>query len=109
MNTNYQSDKEVYSHLIGELAAENERAQEDDSLENRCKIGIRKLHLVRKFSEIDQELLNLSANPNDSYSSDFFSGILYFESKRLMFKEEVLKCLTLADQLTNKNKTRIAS
>lgn len=70
---------------------------EHSSIESRCKSGLAKLKLVREFAEIDQYLLDRTLEVK-ACSSEFFSDILYFEAKRLAFKEEAIKCQQTADQ-----------
>lgn len=79
-----------YDKLIEEIIVENELARQSSDLDKLCKIGLRKLRLTKEFAQIDEKILEVSGS--DSSTSDFFSEILYFESKRLTFKEEALKC-----------------
>lgn len=79
-----------FDKLISEFVEENELSQQSKDLIKSCKIGFRKLRIAKEFSNIDEELLKVSSS--GTLSTDFFSNILFLESKRLAFKEEALKC-----------------
>jgi|GEM_PF-3231691 len=64
----------------------------------KAKLSLTKLLITKKFSAIDEEILELSRQRRNSNAGEFFSDILLFEAKRLAFKEEALKCQTPANQ-----------
>ncbi len=78
-----------YDQLRDELRIENDLTNQTSDLITACKIGLRKLRLAKDFSTIDEKLIEISGNKENT---DYFSGILSLEAKRLAFKEEALKC-----------------
>lgn len=87
-----QVQEEKFQELINKFSKENELENADTSIENLCKVGIRKLGISKEFARIDDAILNLSLEHNDA-SINFLSALLNFETTRLRFKEEVSKCL----------------
>lgn len=81
---------EKYEKLKEEFSLENELASRADNAVKACKIGLRKMRLAKKFVSIDEELMKISTNSDET--GNFFSGVLSLEAKRLAFKEEVYKC-----------------
>lgn len=71
----------------------------------KCLNSLKKLRIARDFSKIDEEIFKLALNKIDSKQSDYFTELLYLETKRLKFKEESAKCLqnqkTIKIQMTN--------
>jgi hypothetical protein len=82
----------IYNSYISALIKENEKAEQLKDIAEICKSNFKKLSLVKKFSEIDEDILNYEIANIDDCSANFFSGILAFETTRLRFKEEITKC-----------------
>lgn len=95
-----QTKTERFDELIQKFSTETDLETTVTNLELRCKIGLKKLGIMREFTEIDSEILDLSINNESGCSVDFLSSLLALETKRLKFKEEVAKCL--------ENKTKIS-
>ena len=84
----------TYNSLLEDLKKENyhrEALCSRDALEI-CKSNFRKIILAKKFSKIDDEMLDYELSNIKDCSGDFLSGILSFEITRLKFKEEITKC-----------------
>lgn len=97
--TENSADLQKYHDLIDELAEQNKLSETTLDTAEKCKIGFRKLFITKKFSQIDEKIYRLGAEKSTDDNSSFFSAILLFESKRLAFKEEALKCPSLIKQL----------
>lgn len=86
----------IYNSYTAALIRENERSSQLTDIAEICKSNFKKLSLVKKFSEIDEDILNYEVNNIEEYGADFFSGILAFETTRLRFKEEINKCTKIS-------------
>lgn len=81
-----------YEKLLTNFLEESELGAAQQSIENNCRIGFKKLRLAKSFAKIDDDILNLSLE-SGKLSGVFFTDLLYLEAKRLRFKEEALKCI----------------
>ena len=72
----------------------------------KCLKSLQKLKIARRFAKIDDEIFRLGLNKIEADKSDFFTELLYLETKRLKFKEESTKCAqnqkAIKTQLTSK-------
>jgi len=98
METIKESKLVEYERILNNFLVQDELAAKQESIENTCKIGLKKLKLAKSFAKIDDDILNLSLDEANN-SGGFFTDLLYLEAKRLRFKEEALKC-------TEKTKSR---
>lgn len=80
-----------YEDLFQDFIAEAGLQENNTSIEEKCKLGFRKLKLAKDFAQIDNDILDLSLKTEASI--EFFTQILNLEARRLRFKEEALKCL----------------
>lgn len=91
-----------FNKLIENLEELNSDKEVGDIAQN-CLKSLKKLKLARKFSSIDDQIFHLGLNKIEADKSDFFTELLYLETKRLKFKEESTKCLqNINIQLTSK-------
>lgn len=82
-------DFAYYAELLEDMTAMNQ--QESSDIEEKCLNSLKKLKITRKFSTIDENILNVTINSIDN-SNVFFTELLNLETKRLRFKEESSKC-----------------
>jgi hypothetical protein len=98
-------NKTDFNKLIEGLEELNSSENIGDIAQN-CLKSLKKLKLARRFSKIDDEIFKLGLNKIDANKSDFFTELLYLETKRLKFKEESSKCLQnqkiIKTQMTSK-------
>ena len=80
-----------YDDLQQELRALIELESQTTDNKELAKLGFKKLLIVQDFCKIDEKLIELSQDKKRA--SDYLSGILLFEAKRLAFKEEALGTL----------------
>jgi len=92
MSTRTENNLEKYENLIKRFVELKAEAKSSNSAELECKISLQKLRIAREFAEIDESILNISLKQDPS-NSQFFSEILFLETKRLRFKEEASKCI----------------
>lgn len=91
LNSNLEKITTLGDDLLKNFVRENEVAGRDLSVENLCKVGMRRIRIAREFAlYIDEKLYSL-ATKRRVCSSDFLIDILSLESKRLAFKEEANK------------------
>lgn len=88
------SDLERLDQITEEFISVNEACDAALSPIEMCKLGIKKIRLVKEFSFVDEKILNFSSSTNiqNSFNAEAFSAILSLESRRLTFKEEAEKC-----------------
>lgn len=98
-------NKTDFNELIENLEELNSSENIGDIAQN-CLKSLQKLKTARRFSKIDDQIFKLGLNKIEADKSDFFTELLYLETKRLKFKEESTKCLqnqkTIKTQMTSK-------
>ncbi len=87
-----------YTQLLEELSNANNESRLATSSSDKARLSLSKLLITKRFSAIDEEILELSRQRRNTNAGEFFGDILLFEAKRLAFKEEALKCQTHANQ-----------
>ena len=85
-------NKTDYNELIEDLKVLNSEAELGETAQ-KCLKSLQKLKIARRFSKIDDQIFKLGLNKIEADKSDFFTELLYLETKRLKFKEESTKCL----------------
>ena len=95
-------NKAKYSEILAQMEELNLGADMSD-LTQKCLNSLKKLKLTRAFAKIDDEIFSLGLDNLENNKTDFFTDLLYLETSRLKFKEEVNKCLSSQKtQVTNK-------
>lgn len=85
------SKSSYYQEISKALTDLNTSVSSD--LASKCLNGIKKLGLVYKFSQIDDEILDTYMR-GEPQNNAVLTEIIYLETNRLRFKEEVNKCKT---------------
>jgi hypothetical protein len=92
LSQNTTEMNEEFNNLIDKLESLNKGSNMGEATQ-KCLNSLKKLKTARRFAKIDEQIFKLGLNKIEADKSDFFTELLYLETKRLKFKEESTKCL----------------